>query len=139
MENVDDHTVRITTAGPDPSLWLKLAEVADHVQDLVGAARRDQARPTTSGEMRKDLRLAPRQRDRAVDARIGSEPRAGGWVVVRNPRLVGHGGGYPHTTSTGVVHGLRKEADAGNVAALLEGEIDLLEIPPYSAIDQISG
>ena len=28
VEAIDDHTVRITTAGPDPSLWLKLAEVA---------------------------------------------------------------------------------------------------------------
>ncbi len=28
VETLDDHTVRITTAGPDPSLWLKLAEVA---------------------------------------------------------------------------------------------------------------
>jgi peptide/nickel transport system substrate-binding protein len=27
-EAIDPHTVRFTTAGPDPSLWLKLAEVA---------------------------------------------------------------------------------------------------------------
>ena len=28
VEAIDDHTVRITTAAPDPSLWLKLADVA---------------------------------------------------------------------------------------------------------------
>jgi peptide/nickel transport system substrate-binding protein len=28
VEAIDDHSVRITTAAPDPSLWLKLAEVA---------------------------------------------------------------------------------------------------------------
>jgi hypothetical protein len=37
---MDDHTVRITTAGPDPSLWLKLADVAIIVAGLGRAARR---------------------------------------------------------------------------------------------------
>ena len=63
------------------------------------------------------------------------EPR-GGWVVVRNPAWWGTAE-YPHNIDR-VVH-VRKEADAGNVAALLEGEIDLLQTPPYSAIDQIRG
>jgi peptide/nickel transport system substrate-binding protein len=35
-----------------------------------------------------------------------------------------------------VVH-VRKEGDAENVAALVEGRIDLLQTPPYSAMDQI--
>ena len=61
------------------------------------------------------------------------EPR-GDWVVVRNPAWWGTAE-YPHNIDRVIVH--RKEADAGNVAALLEGEIDLLQGPPYSAIDQI--
>ena len=56
--------------------------------------------------------------------------------MVRNPAWWGTAE-YPHNIDR-VVH-VRKEADAGNVAALLEGEIDLLQTPPYSAIDQIRG
>jgi peptide/nickel transport system substrate-binding protein len=41
VEAIDDHAVRITTIRPDPSLWLKLAEV---VEGLGGAARRDGSR-----------------------------------------------------------------------------------------------
>jgi hypothetical protein len=28
LQDIDDHTVHITTTGPDPLLWLKLADVA---------------------------------------------------------------------------------------------------------------
>ena len=61
------------------------------------------------------------------------EPR-GRWVMVRNPAWWGTAD-YPHNIDR-VVH-IRKEGDAENVAALLEGEIDLLQAPPYSALDQI--
>ena len=61
------------------------------------------------------------------------EPR-GGWVLVRNPDWWGTAD-YPHNIDR-VVH-IPKEGDAENVAALLEGEIDLLQTPPYWALDQI--
>ena len=54
--------------------------------------------------------------------------------MARNPAWWGTAE-YPHNIDR-VVH-TRKEGDAANVAALLEGEIDLLQTPPYSAIDQI--
>jgi ABC-type transport system substrate-binding protein len=41
---------------------------------------------------------------------------------------------YPHNIDR-VVHVAK--ADPENVAALLDGEIDLLQIPPYWALDQI--
>ena len=42
---------------------------------------------------------------------------------------------YPHNIDR-VVH-IPKEGDAEKVGALLKGEIDLLLVPPYSALDQI--
>ena len=56
--------------------------------------------------------------------------------MARNPAWWGTAE-YPHNIDR-VVH-VRKEGDAANVAALVEGKIDLLQGPPYSAIDQIRG
>jgi peptide/nickel transport system substrate-binding protein len=58
----------------------------------------------------------------------------GRWVMIRNSTWWGTAE-YPHNIDR-VVH-VRKESDAANVAGLLEGEIDLLQCPSYSAIDQI--
>ena len=58
----------------------------------------------------------------------------GDWVMVRNPAWWGTAE-YPHNIDR-VVH-MPEENDAEDLAALLEGEIDLLQAPPYSAIDQI--
>ncbi len=89
VEVIDDHTVRITTRGPDPSLWLKLADVVDHVEGLGTSARRHQTR-RFRGSARGDLRLAPRQRHRAVRARIVRAARRLGHGP--QSRLVGYGG-----------------------------------------------
>jgi len=56
-------------------------------------------------------------------------------VLVRNPDWWGTAD-YPHNIDR-VVH-VRK-VDPENVAALLGGEIDLLQIPPYWALEQIRG
>jgi peptide/nickel transport system substrate-binding protein len=61
------------------------------------------------------------------------EPR-GPYVLVRNPAWWG-AAEYPHNIDR-VVH-IPKESDAEKLAALLEGKIDLLLVPPYSALDQI--
>ena len=60
------------------------------------------------------------------------EPR-GGWVMVRNPDWWGTAD-YPHNIDR-IVH--VPKADPENVAALLDGEIDLLQTVPYWALDQI--
>jgi peptide/nickel transport system substrate-binding protein len=60
------------------------------------------------------------------------EPR-GGWVMVRNPDWWGTSA-YPHNVDR-VVH--VPKADPENVAALLAGELDLIQIPPYWALPQI--
>ena len=60
------------------------------------------------------------------------EPR-GDWVMVRNPDWWGTAE-YPHNVDR-VVHVAK--ADPENVAALLDGEIDLLQTVPYWALPQI--
>ena len=84
----DDHTIRFTTTAPDPSLWLKLADVAIMSRAWAAGARRVEARGFRR-RARGDLCLAPRQRYRAVRARIVRTA----WRLGHGPqsRLVGHG------------------------------------------------
>ena len=131
VEAIDDHTVRITTAGPDPSLWLKLAEVA--IMSKAWAEQHGVTRPADYLRAREETYASRHANGTGPFMLELFEPR-GRWVMVRNPAWWGTAE-YPHNIDR-VVH-TRKEGDAENVAALLEGEIDLLQTPPYSAIDQI--
>ena len=130
VEAIDDHTVRITTTGPDPSLWLKLAEVA-----IMSRAWAEEHGVTTPADYRRagEETYASRHANGTGPFMVETfEPR-GGWVMVRNPAWWGTAD-FPHNIDR-VVH-IRK-GEAENVAALLQGEIDLLQIPPYWALDQI--
>jgi peptide/nickel transport system substrate-binding protein len=60
----------------------------------------------------------------------------GEYILIRNPAWWGEGD-YPHNIDR-IVH-THKEGDAEKLSALLEGEIDLLQAPPYSALNQIRG
>jgi peptide/nickel transport system substrate-binding protein len=60
----------------------------------------------------------------------------GDYVLVRNSAWWGTAE-YPHNIDR-IVH-VHKAGDVEKVAALLGGEIDLLQTPPYSALDQIRG
>jgi peptide/nickel transport system substrate-binding protein len=131
VEALDDHTVRITTAAPDPSLWLKLADIA--IMSKAWAREHDVERPADFYRPQEETYASRRANGTGPFMLESFEPR-GHWVMVRNPDWWGTAE-YPHNIDR-VVH-TRKESDAENVAALLEGEIDLLQTPPYSAIDQI--
>jgi len=131
VEAVDDHTVRITTAAPDPSLWLKLADVA--IVSKAWAREHGVERPADFYRGREETYASRHANGTGPFMVEVFEPR-GRYVLVRNPAWWGTAE-YPHNIDR-VVH-TRKEGDAENVAALLEGEIDLLQTPPYSAIDQI--
>jgi peptide/nickel transport system substrate-binding protein len=130
-ETIDEGTVRITTTAPDPSLWLKLAEVA--IMSKAWAEQHGVTTPADYLKLREET-YASRQANGTGPFMIEAfEPR-GDWALVRNPNWWGTAE-YPHNIDR-VVH-IRKESDAANVAALLEGKIDLLQGPPYLAIDQI--
>jgi peptide/nickel transport system substrate-binding protein len=131
VEAIDDHSVRITTAAPDPSLWLKLAEVA--IISKAWAEQHGVTKPADYMGAREETYGSRHANGTGPFMLESFEPR-GGWVVVRNPNWWGTAE-YPHNIDR-VVH-VRKEGDAENVAALLGGKIDLLQGPAYSAIDQI--
>ena len=131
VEAIDDHTVRITTDRAGSVAVAEARRRRDHVEGLGGAARRDKARRLLRA---REETYASRHANGTGPFMVEAfEPR-GDWVLVRNPAWWGTAE-YPHNIDR-VVH-TRKEGDAENVAALLEGEIDLLQTPPYSAIDQI--
>jgi peptide/nickel transport system substrate-binding protein len=131
VEAIDDHALRITTAAPDPSLWLKLTEVA--IMSKAWAEQHGVTRPADYLRAREETYASRHANGTGPFMLESFEPR-GRWVMVRNPAWWGTAE-YPHNVDR-VVH-IRKEGDAANVAALLEGEIDLLQTPPYQATDQI--
>jgi peptide/nickel transport system substrate-binding protein len=131
VEAVDDHTVRFTTAAPDPSLWMKLAEVA--IISKAWAEQHGVSSPADYVKAREETYASRHANGTGPFILEEFEPRDR-WVMVRNRAWWGTAE-YPHNLDR-VVH-VRKEGDAANVAGLLEGETDLLQGPPYSAMDQI--
>jgi peptide/nickel transport system substrate-binding protein len=131
VEAIDDRTVRFTTTGPDPSLWLKLADVA--IISKAWAEEHGVTRPADYNGAREETYASRHANGTGPFMVEAFEPRSD-YALVRNPAWWGTAE-YPHNIDR-VVH-TRKEDDSENVAALLQGEIDLLQGPPYSAIDQI--
>jgi peptide/nickel transport system substrate-binding protein len=130
VEATDDHIVRFTTAAPDPSLWLKLADVA--IMPKSWAEAHGVTEPADFVGARQET-YATRHADGTGPFVLESfEPR-GGWVMVRNPDWWGTAE-YPHNIDRVVHVGKR---DPENVAALLEGELDLIQGVPYWALPQI--
>ena len=78
VQAIDDHTVRITTTAPDPSLWLKLAEVA--IMSKAWAQAHGVTEPADFVGGQGDLCLTPRQRHRPIHA-----------PILRAARRLGHG------------------------------------------------
>jgi peptide/nickel transport system substrate-binding protein len=127
VEAIDDHSIRFTTTEPDPSLWLKLAEIA--VMSKSWTEEHDTTMPAF-GEG-----YASRHANGTGPFLVEAfEPR-GRYALVRNPDWWG-AAEYPHDVDR-IVHVPRGED--GNLVALLAGEIDLLQGPPYTALDQIRG
>ena len=126
VEAIDDHTVRFTTTGPDPSLWLKLAEVA--IMSRAWAQEHDVTKPADvdrARQKRPTPRATPTAPARSC-SKSSSPTAAGSWSAI--PSWWGTAD-YPHNIDR-IVH-IWKD-DPENVAALLEGEIDLLQAVPYS-------
>jgi peptide/nickel transport system substrate-binding protein len=126
----DGHTVRITTEAPDPSLWLKLADVA--IMSKAWAQAHGVTTPADFIGSREETYASRNANGTGPFVLKSFEPR-GGWVMVRNPDWWGTAE-YPHNVDR-VVH--VPKADPENVAALLDGEVDLIQIPPYWALPQI--
>jgi peptide/nickel transport system substrate-binding protein len=130
VEAVADHAVRFTTTTPDPSLWLKLADVA--IMSKAWAQAHAVTEPTDFVGARQETYASRHASGTGPFVLESFEPR-GGWVMVRNPNWWGTAE-YPHNVDR-IVHVPR--VDPANVAALLDGEIDLLQTVPYWALPQI--
>jgi peptide/nickel transport system substrate-binding protein len=130
VEAIDGHTVRFRTAGPDPGLWLKLADVA-----IMSKAWAEQHGVTTPADYKRarEETYASRHASGTGPFMLEEFEPHGRWVMVRNPAWWG-AADHPHDIDR-IVHIWKDDPD--NVAALLEGEIDLLQVPPYWALDQI--
>jgi peptide/nickel transport system substrate-binding protein len=127
---IDDRTVGITTTAPDPSLWLKLADIA--IMSKAWAQEHDVMKPADFVGTREETYAARRANGTGPFMLESFEPR-GDWVLVRNPDWWG-AAEYPHNVDR-VVHVAKPDPE--NVAALLDGEIDLLQTVPYWALEQI--
>jgi peptide/nickel transport system substrate-binding protein len=126
---LDHHTVQIKTTAPDPLLWLRLSNVA--IMSAGWAGTHDVRTPTNvdAGEET----FASRHANGTGPFRLEEfEPR-GRWVMVRNPNWWGTAE-YAHNIDR-IVHTYK--SDEENLAALLDGEIDLLIAPLYSGLDAI--
>ena len=132
VEALDDQTVRITTAVPDPSLWVKLAEVA--IMSKAWAQEHEVTKPADFVMAREETYASRHANGTGPFMVEAFEPR-GRWVLVRNPSWWGQAD-YPHNIDR-IVH--IPKGDDDNIAALLDGEIDLLQTPPYSSLEQIRG
>jgi peptide/nickel transport system substrate-binding protein len=130
VEAIDDRTVRITTTVPDPSLWLKLADVA--IMSKAWARAHSVTEPADFVGSHEETYASRHANGTGPLVLESFEPR-GGWVMVRNPDWWGTVE-YPHNVDR-VVHVAKRDPE--NVAALLAGELDLIQIPPYWALDEI--
>jgi peptide/nickel transport system substrate-binding protein len=126
---VDDHTIQITTRAPDPLLWMRLSNVAIMSE---GWARVNDVSTPTNVEVREETFASRHANGTGPFILEEFEPR-GRWVVVRNPSWWGTAE-YPHNIDR-IVH--TYQSDEENLAALLDGEIDLLVAPLYSGLDAI--
>jgi peptide/nickel transport system substrate-binding protein len=126
---VDDHTVQIKTTAPDPLLWMRLSNVAIMSE---GWARANDVRTPTNVDAGEET-FASRHANGTGPFRLEEfEPR-GRWVMVRNPNWWGTAE-YPHNIDR-IIHNYK--SDEENLAALLDGEVDLLVAPLYSGLDAI--
>jgi peptide/nickel transport system substrate-binding protein len=132
IEAIDDHTVRFTTSAPDPSLWLKLADVA--IMSKTGAQAHDVMKPADFVGAREETYAMGHANGTGPFVLESFEPR-GGWAMIRNPDWWGTAGSAPNIDR--VVHVPIRDPE--NVTALLAGKLDLIQIPPYWALPKIRG
>jgi peptide/nickel transport system substrate-binding protein len=131
VEAIADHTVRFTTAGPDPSLWLKLAEIA--IMSRAWAQEHNVTKPADFVRARQEETYASRHANGTGPFMLEEFEPHGNWVMVRNPAWW-DAAAHPLNIDR-IIH-IWKD-DPENVAALLAGDIDLLQAVPYWALNQI--
>jgi peptide/nickel transport system substrate-binding protein len=129
VEAVDDHTVRITTAAPDPILPDELSQI--FMMSKRWAEQHDALLPAIYGEK---VTYAESHANGTGPFKLESFAPGVGSVMTRNPDWWGLGQN-PHNIDR-VVHTVIKEP-ALRLQALLSGKVDFLSDPPFADLDQI--
>jgi peptide/nickel transport system substrate-binding protein len=129
VEPVDDHTVRITTATPNPILPEQLNSIP--MMSERWAEQHDALLPTAYGG---DVDYAERHANGTGPFELVSFVPGVGSEMTKNPEWWGLGQN-PHNLDR-IVHTVIKDS-AQRLAALLDGEIDFLSDPPLADLDQI--
>jgi peptide/nickel transport system substrate-binding protein len=129
VEAVDDHTVRITTASPNPILPEQLNSIP--MMSERWAEQHDALLPTVYGE---DVDYAERHANGTGPFKLVSFEPGVGSVMAKNPHWWGLGQN-PHNLDR-IVHTVIKDS-ALRLDALLRGEVDFLSDPPLANLDQI--
>jgi peptide/nickel transport system substrate-binding protein len=130
VEAVDDHTVRITTAAPNPILPDQLNSVP--IMSKRWAEQHDALLPTAYGG--DNVAYAERHANGTGPFELVSFEPGVGTVLAKNPDWWGLGLN-PHNLDR-IVHKVIKDP-ALRLQALLSGEVDFVSDPPLANLDQI--
>jgi peptide/nickel transport system substrate-binding protein len=129
VDAVDGHTVRITTATPNPILPDQLGQIL--MMSKRWAEQHDALLPAVYGEK---LTYAENHANGTGPFKLVSFEPGVGSVMTRNPEWWGLGQN-PHDIDR-IVHTVIKDP-AARLQALLSGEVDFLSDPPLADLDQI--
>jgi peptide/nickel transport system substrate-binding protein len=129
IQALDDRTLHITTTAPDPLLWMRLGFVA--IMSKTWSETHNVATPAYRyGEGNYASRNANGTGPFVLEE---FEPH-GRWVLIRNPDWWGSADNPIEIDR--LVHTWRSD-EQDNLAALLDGEIDVLNAPLYSGLTAI--
>jgi peptide/nickel transport system substrate-binding protein len=129
VEAVDDHTVQITTAAPNPILPEQLNSIP--IMSKRWAEQHDALLPTAYGG---HVDYAERHANGTGPFKLMSFEPDVGTEMARNTEWWGLGQN-PHNLDR-IVHTVIKDS-ARRLAALLDGEVDFVSDPPLADLDQI--
>jgi peptide/nickel transport system substrate-binding protein len=130
VEAIDDHTVQITTAAPNPILPDQLASIP--IMSKRWAEQHDALLPTKYGDA--NVAYAERHADGTGPFKLVSFAPGVGTELVRNPDWWGFGLN-PHNLDR-IVHKVIKDPGL-RLQALLRGEVDFVGDPPLAKLDEI--
>jgi peptide/nickel transport system substrate-binding protein len=129
IEALDDRTLHITTTAPDPLLWMRLGFVA------IMSKNWSQTHDVTTPAYRYgEGNYASRHANGTGPFVLEEFEPHGHWVLIRNPDWWGSADNPIEIDR--IVHTWRSD-EKDNLAALLDGEIDVLNAPLYSGLTAI--
>jgi peptide/nickel transport system substrate-binding protein len=129
IQEINDRTLHITTTAPDPLLWMRLGFVA-----IMSKNWSETHKVATPAYRYGEGNYASRNANGTGPFMLEEFEPGGRWVLIRNPDWWGSADNSIEIDR--IVHTWRSD-EKDNLAALLDGEIDLLSSPLYSGLTAI--